>query len=376
MIKHLLLQFTALVLISSGLFGQDLVLSTEEEGELEDGQVITVTGSPDDDLITARIDVTYTGPDSLSVRVRRVENNLVEGTTNYFCWGLCYTPMVDTSSRIITIQSGETSSEFYGDYQPKGNAGSSSITYYFYNPENPNQEVGVEVHYKAEASTPASIELSTEQHGMLEDGEMITINGTVDSSLLISYITVHNTGQDTLDILACRIENSIVENSVNYFCWGSCYLPSVDTAGTSVKIAPGESSDQFSGEYEPHEQSGTSSITYCFFEKGNPDNQVTVEVQYKVSSSGIRDVSKYISSLHTYPVPADGQLFVDYEFKESAIASYRLSNMAGAAVRQGTIQTQSGKLLIKTDNLQNGMYLLTIMMNNLPVSTQKVIVSH
>ena len=373
MLKRIILPLIAVLWILPGVLAQNLELSTQEEGVLEDGQVITVTGDPDANLISAHVDVTNTSNDSINVKVRRVENNIAGDAVNFFCWGSCYLPEIDTSTRFVTIHAGETNSEFSGDYQPYGTIGTSSITYYFYDQNNPGEEISLEVHY----ITPnqSTIQLSTSDEGTLENEQIITVEGTVDSSLLVSHITVTNTGNDTIDILARRVENNLVEETVNYFCWGLCYSNVVDTSSVAVTLNPAESTGEFQGDYEPYGHSGTTSVSYYFYEKGNPSNETGVEVHYKVEASAIGD-DPLVSDLKVYPVPADEFVNIEMESPGDNIAQLRLSNLAGSVVRKFENTTDKGKIRLNTKDLKNGIYLLSIISDTEIISTRKIIVSH
>ncbi|MCF8232875.1 MAG: T9SS type A sorting domain-containing protein [Bacteroidales bacterium] len=373
MLKRLFL-YTAIILwTGTGLIAQNLELSTEEQGVLEDGQVLTVEGSPDDNLITGYVKVTNTGNDSIRVLVRKEENNLVGDAVSFFCWGQCYTPSIDTSTNHVTIHAGETNTEFSGDYQPEGNAGTSSVTYYFYNEDNPEEEISVEMHFVAE--TESTLRLSTDE-GILEHEEEVEVEGTIDSSLLVFHANVTNTGEDTLQVEAARVENSLVDSTVNYFCWGLCYTPSVDTATQTITIPPGDSTDAFDGDYEPQGKSGTSSISYYFYDVRNPDNKVGVEVKYVVETSGIGDENNIITDLRTYPVPADNRLNVEYTLEETQQAMIKLSTLAGKTVYKQPISSGSKKTRINTSRFENGLYLLTIMQDNFALQSRKVVISH
>ncbi|MCF8338977.1 MAG: T9SS type A sorting domain-containing protein [Bacteroidales bacterium] len=374
MLKRLLI-YTAIILFTgSGLIAQELELSTEEQGVLEDGQVITVEGNPDDNLISGHVKVTNTGNDSIRVRVRKVENNIVGDAVSFFCWGQCYLPSVDTSTNYVTIHAGETNTEFTGDYQPYGNAGTSSVSYYFYNEDNPEQEIGVEIHFVTE--TQSTLQLSTDDEGVLENEEVVEVEGTIDSTLLVFHATVTNTGEDTIRVRAARVENSLVDSTVNYFCWGSCFLPSVDTSSQAIAIPPGESTNAFDGDYEPHEKSGTSTISYYFYDERNPDNKVGVEVKYVIETSGVSDGNELITGLKTYPVPADNFLNVEYTQKKSKQVNIQLSTLTGKTVYKQPISAGTEKIRINTSQFENGLYLLTIMNNNFPLLSRKVVITH
>ena len=374
MLKRIILPLIAVLWMIPGVLAQNLELSTEEEGVLEDGQVITVTGDPEANLISAHVNVTNTGNDSINVKVRKVENNIAGDAVNFFCWGSCYLPQVDTSSRFITIHADETNSEFSGDYQPYGTIGISSITYYFYNTENPEEEISVEIHYITQSQS--TIQLSTEDEGTLDNEQIITVEGTVDSSLLVSHITVTNSGNDTIDVLARRVENSLVEETVNYFCWGGlCYSNVVDTSTVALTLNPGESADEFEGDYEPYGHSGTTSVSYYFYEKGNPSNQAGVEVHYEVETSGIGD-QDLISGLKLYPVPADQYITLEYSDMRAEQAIVRLTNLTGSTVSEKAINPNQNKMQINSSGLDNGIYFISIYLDNRAVTTRKIVVSH
>ena len=220
-----------------------------------------------------------------------------------------------------------------------------------------------------------NLELSTDE-GVLEHEEVVEVEGTIDSNLMVFEATVTNTGEDTLQVEAARVENSLVDSTVNYFCWGLCYTPSVDTATQTITIPPGDSTDTFDGDYEPQGKSGTSSISYYFYDVRNPDNKVGVEVKYVVETSGIGDENNIITDLRTYPVPADNHFNVEYNTKEHRRVRLRLSNLAGSVVHERLLNPGDKKTQINTSGLENGLYILTIRVKRTTVRTEKIIVAH
>ena len=84
-------------------------------GELEvDWGVVNTTGS------------------AVAVKARRNVIQEVAGSTNYFCWGVCYDETVTISTVSQTIQASDTNFTFYAHYLPHGNAGLTAIEYVFY----------------------------------------------------------------------------------------------------------------------------------------------------------------------------------------------------------------------------------------------------
>jgi len=88
----------------------------------------------------------------MDVLVKKVENYLVSGSENTFCWaGLCYAPFVYISPNSVNIAGGAThTDDFSGHYNPWSNPGESSISYVFYDAANTIDSVMVVVLYKTQ----------------------------------------------------------------------------------------------------------------------------------------------------------------------------------------------------------------------------------
>lgn len=107
-----------------------------------------VEGTVEDELLQETFDVRNNSEQTIFVKVRRVETSTIEGTLNYFCWFQCYSPSTDVSPTSIAIAPGESVSNFYADYQPQGNAGSSYVNYCFFDENNPTDETCVTIEYR------------------------------------------------------------------------------------------------------------------------------------------------------------------------------------------------------------------------------------
>lgn len=145
--KKLLLLFIFAV-SSIFVFSQTLSLS-DENGSIESGETVYVMGDPTDFIITKEISVTNNGDATVGVVVRKVETDVLAGTSNYFCWGACYAPFVFVSQDTVHIEAGQTTDEFYGDYTPAGIIGKSTIMYSWWIDENPADSVYVFVEFNA-----------------------------------------------------------------------------------------------------------------------------------------------------------------------------------------------------------------------------------
>lgn len=129
------------------LFTNAQSLSLAHEGvTLAPNEEVIMYGPATNDEIVIELDVTNNGSSTMNVLVKKVENYLVEGSENTFCWGLCFPPFVYQSPNSIEIAAGATNDlDFSGHYNPKTNEGESSISYVFFDENNPSDSVMVTV---------------------------------------------------------------------------------------------------------------------------------------------------------------------------------------------------------------------------------------
>lgn len=78
---------------------------------------------------------------SVEVKVLAQEISVVPGTLNYYCWERCYEPGVLLSPTSLTIGANQQVTNFYGDYVPQGQSGTSVIKYCFFNVANQTDSV-------------------------------------------------------------------------------------------------------------------------------------------------------------------------------------------------------------------------------------------
>lgn len=105
--------------------------------------------------IEAKIKVKNNALVSKTIKVKKIENSLIAGSLNTFCFsGNCFSSSTYVSPLSVILSSGATDSSFAGDYSPKGFLGTSTITYVFFDINNVNDSAWVVVNFVA---TPAGL---------------------------------------------------------------------------------------------------------------------------------------------------------------------------------------------------------------------------
>jgi hypothetical protein len=153
MMKKLLLFFIASLLFAGLSSAQELTLSMDGDPI---GDTVMVVGDPEDFEILFYAEVTNHTDEAITLQVFRERLSLIEGASSAFCWGLCFSPDVDSSFDGRTIKPDSTSfhGEFSGHYYPLSTIGMSMVKYTFWDQNNPDTRVSVVCKYKA---SPESI---------------------------------------------------------------------------------------------------------------------------------------------------------------------------------------------------------------------------
>ena len=130
-------------------YSQSLALS-DSAGAIPNNSNITVSGLPTADEIVSYIFVKNISASSVSVKVKKVELSLVDGSGNTFCWGLCFSTTVYVSPDPKSIEKDSINKiDFSGHYYPTTKKGVSVIRYVFFVTDNPADSVCVNVTYSA-----------------------------------------------------------------------------------------------------------------------------------------------------------------------------------------------------------------------------------
>ena len=212
----------------------------------------------------------------------------------------------------------------------------------------------------------------------LEPNEEITAYGQTGTTEIVVEIDVTNNSSDTIPVMVKKVENYLVENSENTFCWGLCFLPNTYVSPNPIEIAGGATNDlDFSGHYTPYDIPGESSISYVFFDEMNPNDSVMVTVIYSTLETGIGNNFKINYSLsQPYPNPVTGVVNFDYNLPNYQSASVKIYSLIGSLVGEVEINSATGTLKYDTGELEEGFYFYSLFTGNEKIESGKFVVKH
>ena len=166
--------------VSFVLLNAQILSLTDEFGPVSNNSFVSVSGISTQPQLIADFTFTNNGSETIDVCVKKTEIYIVPGTENTFAFGgYIFPPTISQSPIQVTLASGESNSEFFGDYMPNNNEGESIIRYTFFNFNNPTDSVCVNVNY------------------ITLDDDPLLIGVNPDESTIPGYLTVEISGSNT-----------------------------------------------------------------------------------------------------------------------------------------------------------------------------------
>ncbi len=215
-------------------------------------------------------------------------------------------------------------------------------------------------------------------------GDTVTVFGAPnEEGELTFHAVVHNNTDNGINVLVARTNIDVLDGTENSFCWPViCWSPMVDTSGQYQFIAAGGQSedDMFSGHYNYNDingnpQYGTSLVKYAFFDKDNFEIIDTVYVKYMLGYTGIDENGLTTAVSDIYPNPASSFANVDFHLNSTVkSAEIKIVNLVGKVVKTIPLNQKEGSVKVDLNNLSEGLYFYTVLVNGKIEKTKKLIV--
>lgn len=220
------------------------------------------------------------------------------------------------------------------------------------------------------ALSAQNLTVTTHDGEVVENGSTFEASELVYGEITIAFNFVNNTS-DPLRITCTREEISVVEGSMNYFCWGSCLSP--DLSEFTHDLAPG-ADNEFSAHYMPLDMDGTTSVKYVFTNAATSEEEFVIYINFTSYISVVDNFSTEVFS-NAYPSPATDKVCFDYDFPTDVNnAMVVIYNMMGQEVVREDINGHFGQLVINVNDLTDGIYFYSLVVNNKTVKSNKIII--
>ncbi len=221
-----------------------------------------------------------------------------------------------------------------------------------------------------------SLELSNAS-GKVNNGDTITMVSTDNNAVFAITMNVKNTSNSSIAVWCKKTELQIVSGSENYFCWSQCYLPNTFVSPDSIMIKSGETTTNFSGDYDSQGNAGVSVIRYTFFNKYNAKDSVCFVVRYIAGSgTGIDQASALAEVSNLFPNPARNTVSIDYDLKGANNGRLEIRNILGSLVKTVEVNQSKGTLKVDVSELTNGVYFYSFVVNEKVIVSKKLVIQH
>jgi hypothetical protein len=203
-------------------------------------------------------------------------------------------------------------------------------------------------------------------------------HGKIGSKIEVP-VKIRNNSDRVIHLMVQRVTSQIGSTQSTFFCWGEeCFDQDTHILPTSKKLAPGEESAAFLAVLEAGITEQFSTVTYIFYDRDNPSNAVTYELNYNVEekeSKGLLYESEDITLSDAYPNPVSDKAIIQYRFfDETKDAKILIHNVLGSIVGEYKLLPVENQIKISTLELNPGVYFYTLYLDNKGLVTKKLIV--
>jgi len=318
-----ILSLFCLLAFATGITAQSLTLSNAN-GAVPHNSYVTIAGAPTTEMLTSAAAVTNNSNSAIEVKVKKIENYLVDNSMNTFCWGLCFPPFVYESPDPLTIGPGETNDEdFWGEYFPTQTTGTSSITYVFFDSNNPVDSVAFITLYK----TDGIPDIASVTPGTAVAGEQATFQ--------ITGVNTHFGVYGVNDVILKRGTDILHASAITV---------SSTTLMTAEFSIP---SNAAAGAWDIEVETGLDGIL-------KKENAITI-----TGISGIGD-AEAAGIMQIFPNPATELAFIRLPDYEKGTGHLTVRNTMGALVYSATVKPQDGLYLLSAEPFEKGIYFVRL----------------
>jgi hypothetical protein len=224
----------------------------------------------------------------------------------------------------------------------------------------------------------------------VNDGNRVVNNGVINVSttdLTTLELSVHlkivNQTDKAIAVFMKKIIHFQVDSTSNYFCLNPKCWPNSDSTNIADSIPAGTTDSSFVTHYdhffvyEKPIPPGLTSITYLFYDHTTFPEPVEAKVTINYVVSGVGIQNGLTADVSLYPNPASGFTTFRYEIPPLCKQAHlSIRNMQGVEVSSFPLELKYGRVIIPTDYLPSGIYLLNLFTDGNNILSRKLSVQH
>ncbi len=194
---------------------------------------------------------------------------------------------------------------------------------------------------------------------------------------LDAHLDVINGNNSAVDISIIRTIEAKTPTHDELFCFGLyCYLPGTDTSLYLTTINPGSTESTFKPEISPNNTDGYDRMHYRIFDYNNPSDSVGVTIEFFINvTQGLVENSN--DSYLKFKNQVNNFAAFNYKLlTTSGNARIDIHNMLGSKMNSIPLNEKQGTKIVTTNDLSNGIYLVSLVINNKTSHSYRMVVNH
>jgi len=202
-----------------------------------------------------------------------------------------------------------------------------------------------------------------------------TYKGSI-GDLIKAPIRLKNTSNKPITLILRKAETQLGSSQNSFFCLDSnCFEKSEELI---VKIEPGQTAQNLLIGLEAGLVEGFSAVKYLVFNKLNPTENSTLELNFAVESRPEKSSiysSQFITIHDVYPNPITNYANIDYQLHSDQVKTkIVIHNILGNSLNEYELPFSESRIKVLADELSAGIYFYTLYIDNVGVMTRKLIV--
>lgn len=190
-------------------------------------------------------------------------------------------------------------------------------------------------------------------------------------------ITLTNNSEAPVSLVVKRVQATLGSTQKDYFCPSDdCFQTPAD--GIVIRLAPGESLEDFEVALDAGLAGGISSMEYVVFNRQNPGEALAFNLNFAIEERSAADdifTHPEIVLHDVYPNPVVDFAFVNYDLVNPNLeAKIVIHNILGNPIDEYLLPQTENVVRIRTETLTTGIYFYTLYLDNEGVITRKLIV--
>jgi hypothetical protein len=221
--------------------------------------------------------------------------------------------------------------------------------------------------------------------GNMVNGTTVIYYGDAEAPVLEvgAYVTLA-AGENRMVNLR-RYELDVQPNTLNYFCWGLCYLEQEAGAlpvwqsqpNHALELTAGVPVSDFKAYHVPNGQLGNSSYRFVWFDVGNPNDTAWVDIEFRSSPVGVEEFGTGVRTFNIFPNPSMGndvRITVDLEggLEGTSLVVY---NALGGQVQASTLASLHARNVLPVAGLPSGIYFAAVQRHGVALATKRFVIT-